>query len=666
MRARVRAVTPAELAWIMLPPCAIATLLAIVVLGPPLGHALFRPPTETLWPPTWWVTQGRPEPVEQGRYVLALLAPVLFAAAVVAGARRPPALSPQLIRLLMLAGQATVPALVVVALLGQHNKILVDRPLLPIPSARALLTAGALVAVALIAMRRRRVAEQVARLAQETTARRVACLAVAIAFAAAVLLEAVTTDGLAEDAGQMNWALNDAFAVLDGRTPLVDYHVLYAKLLPYPTALALATFGTTALVFTLAMAVLSVLTLIAVYAVFRRVVRSSLLALGLFVPFVALGDVGHTMGTPAMWPMRYGGAYLLAWLTVRHLDGSSPRRAWILFLVGGLVTINNQEFGMGAVLATIAALLCARPPRTARDGLRLAGDVAGGTLAAVALVSLFTLVRAGAFPDPGLLTEWPRIFTSLGWFSLPMPTAGLHLVLYTTFAGAVGAAAVRLTRPDDDALLTSMLMWSGVFGLVAGSYYVGRSDELKLLSMLSAWGFALALLTVAAVRGLAARGWRAPTIPQLLVLFGFGFAIWSISRLSQPQDQIARLTADTPTPTYRAGAERFVGERTRPGETVAITLPESFRIAHELRLRNVAPYVLQNAIVTRAQLQTLIDALRHEHVRKVFVPETKITLAGEGQTAPEQLDALAAAGFPVTATEPAGFVELSADGRSGR
>ena len=42
----------------------------------------------------------------------------------------------------------------------------------------------------------------------------------------------------------MTWTLNDAFAVLDGRTPLVDYHLIYAKLLPYPAALVLLAFGT--------------------------------------------------------------------------------------------------------------------------------------------------------------------------------------------------------------------------------------------------------------------------------------------------------------------------------------------------------------------------------------------------------------------------------------
>ena len=315
------------------------------------------------------------------------------------------------------------------------------------------------------------------------------------------------TDQIAGDVGWLNyaWTFNDAVAVLDGRTPLVDYHVIYAKLLPYPTALALGTFGTTILTYTAWMAVLNGLALLAVYAVFRYVTRSSLLALGLFVPFVATSDLGNIdisagvispLTLSAMWPMRYGGVWLMAWLTARHIAGRTPHGAWPLFFAGGLVAVDNLEFGLGAVVATGAALLCARPPRSMAAAVRFAAHVAGGTLGALAAIALFTFARADALPSPALLFEWPRIFTTLGWFSLPLPVRGLHLALYTTFAAAVAVAAVRLSRRDDDVLLTSMLAWSGVFGLLAGGYFVGRPDTLKVEGMLSAWSFALALLTV--------------------------------------------------------------------------------------------------------------------------------------------------------------------------
>src|SRR5205085_1619703 len=97
------------------------------------------------------------------------------------------------------------------------------------------------------------------------------------------------------------------------------------------------------------------------------------------------------LAVPASWPMRFGGAYLLAWLFVRHIAGRTPRHAWIVFFVAGLVVLNNLEFGMAATTATVTAWVCAQPPRSARDAGRLAASAGAGALGAVVLVSLFTL-----------------------------------------------------------------------------------------------------------------------------------------------------------------------------------------------------------------------------------------------------------------------------------
>jgi hypothetical protein len=658
---RARVPTPAEIAWIALVPCALALLAAIALLGPPLAHVLFRPDGDALWPPGWWEARGNPEPVKHARYLLAALAPLPLVAAVLVGARRAPALPPQAIRAVVLGSQALLLALLALAVLGQHDVVPLGGPQAPqlaLFGVGTLVVAAGLVAAALLALRRERVAAWAAGLARETTRRRVVAAVLAAAFATAWLLQAVTTDRLVEDQGQFNWTLNDAFAVLDGRTPLVDYHLLYGKLVPYPAALAMKAFGTTGFVYTAFLALLSLLALLAVYALLRRVAGSSLLALGLFLPFLALTGMRATMTQAGTWPMRYGGAYVLAWLTVRQLDGRSPRRPWVLAFVGALVAVNSMEFGLGALLGSVAALLCAQPPRSVRVAARLGGELAAGAVGALALVCAFTLARAGALPDLDLLTEWPRIFTSLGWFSLPVPSFGLHLAVYATFVGATALAAVRLARGADEPLLTSMLMWSGVFGLVAGSYYVGRAEDLKLLAMFSAWAFALALLTIACVRALAARAWRAPTLAQLLVLFGFALAVCTVVQMPAPWKQVERLTRATPALRYRPAAERFVRERTSPGEKVAILFPEAHRIAYDLGLDNVSPFGIQNAVVTVSQMRALIDTLRREQVNAVFVPSPSQLLLIEGNSAPEQLQLLEREGWPIVAEQDPGFVEL--------
>lgn len=673
---RPSALTAAEVAWIALLPCALVGLAAIVFLGPPIGHALFAPGSDVLWPPEWWVTTARPEPEKQGRFIVAVLAPLLLVLAIVAGARRRIALAPRTTAALSLMGHALVLTIVAIALREQHPAYTASDEVFPalVPTIfdRGRVVVAALIVLITLAVHRRSdVAARFASLVRETRARRLAAAAIAAAFAAIWVLKAVTTDDLGLGVVSLNlpWTLNDSVAVLDGRTPLVDYHPIYAKLLPYVTAGVLSVLGTTALAYTAFMALLSGLALMACYAVFRRVTRSSLLALGLFVPFVATSDItlpieiGSDAGLDtspmmlaALWPMRYGGAYLLAWLVARHLDGGRPRHAVALFLLGGLLAIDSLDFGMGAVGATAAALLCARAPAP-REVLRLVGSAAAGGLGAVVVVAAITLARTGQLPDFGLLLEWPRIFTRLGWFAMPLPTWDLHVAIYATFVAAVAAAVVRLVRRADDVLLTGMLAWSGTFGLLIGGYFVGRPDAIKLTGILSAWSFALSMLTIVCVRSLTARAWR-PAIPHLLVLLGFALSLCSVSMISPPNEQIARLTDSTAESTYLWTAKQFIAERTQPGETVVVLAPMSYAITRDLGLRNVAPYGFMNAIVAQSQMARLLDTLREKHVRAVFIPAPNSGLLNEGDSAPQHLQVLQAIGFTRQTTQ-AGIVELT-------
>lgn len=655
---RPRRLTAAETAWVAALPCALATAAAIVVLGPPLGHLAFRPNGDALWPVGWWETQGRPEPTEQARYLLAVVGALLLAVTTLVLVRRAPAMRSSSVAALVLVSQAATVAFAVLVFARRHDGVDPPRVL----TVRTLVAAVALVLAALALLRRRPIAERIRRLVRESRRRRVVVLALALALIASCVLQAVTTDRLVEDAGQFNWTVNDAFAVLGGRTPLVDYRPIYARLLPYPAALAMKVLGTTGLVYSLLMAVLSGVALLAVFAVFRRLTRSSVLALGLFVPFVALSEFEHPLRMAAMWPMRYG-AYVLAWLTAWWI-GRRPdtRHRWLLFFVGGLLAINMTEFGVAALAATAAALLCGHVGAPPRSLLPLMRSALGGIAGAVAAVTALTLLRAGEPPRISVLLEWPRIFGTLGWFSIPMPAVGLHLLLYVTFVAAIALAVVRASRADGDPLLTGMLAWSGVFGLIAGSYFVGRSEHFKLISLFSAWAFALAPLTVATVQSLAARSWRRPTLADGLVLVGFAYAVCSIGQIMSPLRQIERLRSPGPAPTYRAAVKDAVRDRTRVGERVALLVPEGHRIAYELGLRNVSPYPLQNAVVTRRQLQTLIETLRREHVRTVFLPMPGSMLTGEGDTARRQVGALAAAGYPPVNEYSSALLELRRDG----
>jgi hypothetical protein len=220
--------------------------------------------------------------------------------------------------------------------------------------------------------------------------------------------------------GHLLWTMNETFAVLNGRTPLVDFHAQYGQLWAYLTAAPMALFGASIFVYTSVMAAASGLAMLAGYGIFRRVTRSSLAALALFVPFIAtsfymiVGPLENRYG-PAnlylLWPIRFAAPLLTMWLTARHLDGAAPRRRWILFLAAGLTAVNNPDFGLASVAATLAALAAAAPPGSVRSAGRMLGDavigdagafgVASGLHAAVGVLAALRHRRLGATADAG-------------------------------------------------------------------------------------------------------------------------------------------------------------------------------------------------------------------------------------------------------------------------
>jgi hypothetical protein len=652
---RASALRTADVAWMAALPCALATVALAGLLGPPLGHAFLGPGDEA-----FWVSAGiRPEPAEHGRYLLALLGPVTLAGVVLASAHRTLRAPPAVARGWVLATQLALVAFAALCVAAQYDLLIsAYRPdweqHVRYFTPATLLVAALAPPLALALARVRAVAAGLGRLARETRARRVGAAGVAVAFTAAWLLTAVDADGSLANtssavAGHILWSLDEPFAILNGRTPLVDFHAQYGQLVPYLAAAAMALLGTSVGVFTVTMVTGSGLALLAVHALLRRIVGSSLLALALYLPFVATGffmkigpleDRYGPANLYSLWPIRYGGPYLLAWLLARHLDRAAPRRAWPLFLLAGLVVVNNPEFGAGALAGLVVALLAVRPPRSWAAARRLLAEAAGGLLAALALVVALTLARSGSLPHLGWALEFSRLYGVGGWVLVPLPKLGIYVLLYVTFAAAIALAAVRIVRREPDVVLSAALLWSGVFGLVAGAYFAGRSHPQVLIDLFSPWALSLVLLTIAAVRALAARGWRRPAPAELLVLLAFGLAACSLAQTPTPWTQLARIGDEAAVPIFRQPAvSAFVAERTRPHEKVAILIPLGHRIAYDTGRVNVSPYASVESMPTRQQLDRAIETLRREGGEKLFI-SWPFTFA-------EEVAAIRAAGFAV-------------------
>jgi hypothetical protein len=266
----------------------------------------------------------------------------------------------------------------------------------------------------------------------------------------------------------------------------------------------------------------------------------------------------------------------------------------------------------------VAAVLWVENRPSKRVVAALAGELALGIAVAVALVTALLLARTGSPPDPGLALSYARIFAA-GFALLPMePLLGLSTIVYLTYVGALGTATVRAIRRDGGRALTGMLAWSGVFGLCAGTYYIGRSSADVLVNMFPAWAFALSLLALVTVRELAGDGRL--TLPRVACLIGIGVLACSLAQTPAPWAQASRLSRDGGAPLFkRPEIQPFVARLTRPGEAVAILMPLGHRIAYNLDIDDVDPYTGGYSMKTREQLADVIASLREEGGRKLFV-----------------------------------------------
>ena len=277
--------------------------------------------------------------------------------------------------------------------------------------------AGVLIGVGLTAgiLRWREPGETLARAVSGRGRRTGSPLVLAVAVTAVWLLPAITTDSIVGHSGflapsQIPTHAEDYLAVVNGRTPLVDYIGQYASLLPLLIAPLLSALGSSLTAFTVLMTILSAVAMLAIFGVLQLITRRPWVALGLYIPFVALslfpwhdqGSVREFAGNYfALFPDRIFGPFILAYACALLLAG---RRIpmWSVFLLGGLALINNAEFGVGALVALVVALALGseRSEPLRERAVRMLAQGAIGIGIAVAIVCVVTLIRAGELPDP--------------------------------------------------------------------------------------------------------------------------------------------------------------------------------------------------------------------------------------------------------------------------
>ena len=666
-----RALTAAEAAWLVVLPCALLLLAAIVVLGPPLGRALLAPPGgTTIWHQYDNAQIVRPEPTEHARYLIALTGPLLVAAATLALAGRH--VRGDVARAATAAAHVVLLAFVVACITAQQLHLYGKGFVVghEAPRRMVVLSIATLVVAVLLALlgacllRSERISSRIAQALRETPRSRALALAAAALLVALWLLSAFNTDATIELANQsvsdnIAFWTDEAFAILNGHAPLVDFHAQYGQLWAYIAAGGLTLFGTSLGVYAAIMLAGTAGAVAAVLATLRRLVGGWPAAAALFAPFVATSfymEAGPLSNrySPAnlfsVFPIRYAGPYVLLWLAVRRVQRRTATAPLALFTLAGLVAINNLEFGFPAGAATLVAL-GATGDRSRRALARLAGSALAGVALSLALTCALTLAVAGSLPHFGMLAAFPRIYGAEGFGLLPMPALGLHLVVYLTFAAALVVALLRAAAPssDDAPALTAALAWAGLFGLGAGGYFVGRSHPHVLIDMFSAWALALELLLLVVVRAILRRPSRRPRLAELLVLAGIGAMACSLAQTPTPWSQIERLQRTRPTREQVAVlTTRVVDQMTHRGEPVALLMMLGHRIAYELGLDDVTPYANMGSMMTRKQWADAIAALRRAGGRRLIIPHETLF--------PELIAFLEAAGY--TASREAAGLEL--------
>ncbi|HZV73974.1 MAG TPA: hypothetical protein VFF79_09695 [Conexibacter sp.] len=653
----------ATAAWVCAIPCAAIAVAAILLLGPPLGRLLF--PAHS--PYTFLAGSGppAPEPTKQARYLLALCAPLLGALATASAPRWLGRVAARATVLAVVATQLALVGVVVASIVAQYRLrfgvvyTLGREPTLTLHYfVPATLAVAALLAAATAgALRSERVRQRAgAALLRESRRRRLVVGGLALAATAIWMLHAVHSDAEIGNAVEdvryhLGFTLDETFAVLNGRTPLVDFTAQYGSLWPFVIAVPMLAAGKTVLTFTIVLCTITAIALLAIYGVLRRVTRSATTALLLYLPFLAtsLYQISGTLQNRstvgsyyANFPLRYAMPFFVAWLTARRIERGrgGATGAWLLFTAAGLALLNNGDFGIAALGATVAALLWSGDGLRRPALLRLAGAVAAGLATALALVSLLTLVRAGALPQPARLVDYARTYAIGGFALMPIPgVLGVHLLIYLTYVAAIVVATVRVLRGARNRVLTGMLAWAGVFGLGAGTYWVGRSHPVALKYQFSAWALALALLAVVAIGELAAPRLRRTAIGALVALFGFGVAACSLAQTPTPWGQIARLQApfvpteatpeaDPLVPPADAATRRFVASLAdgpsrfvvRRGAPVAILLTTGHRVADAYGVVNVSPYTGIESLQTVQRVEAVLDALRDAGGNTVILP----------------------------------------------
>jgi hypothetical protein len=466
-------------------------------------------------------------------------------------------------------------------------------------------------------------------------------LLMALALTVVQLMPSVQVDGHPDLAihtyQHLPYQVGEFVAVLNGRTPLVNYFPQYQTILGYALAPVFMVVGLNFLTFSLAMVVLATFCLLVFFEALRRTTESGWKALALYVPLLGVSFLsldpaelpGHqrvnTFTYFAVGPIRYLGPCLILVFLIVYLQNPTWRRFYFLSFVAGLAALNNLDFGLpaaGAALLTVLLTDNDQPLPGVRRSLGMLLRFLPAFLLPSALFALGTYARSGQFPAFLQIIRFQRLMAVEGLGMLPMPKYGLHLVVFATFLGAIARAVFGI---ELDRLRRGNLLYAGICGCGISMYYVGRSHPHTLTMMFPMWSFAASLLTVTCWEELRAhlrqRNRLALAAPiTLLMTLGYCVCAAQIVRLPNVGSQIARLRQTPVEDPYKTRPLiAMIHRYAQAGERVIVIHLMGHTLAREAGVQNVFPFTAGASVLLRSHLNEVFNVGSRNGVRWLFI-----------------------------------------------
>ncbi len=414
--------------------------------------------------------------------------------------------------------------------------------------------------------------------------------------------------------------------VVNGRTPLVDFFPQYQNLLSLLLLPYFKAFGFSLLTFSIGMMLLTGIGMFFIFDVFFVLTESVLGALLLYFPWVIFSiyvversgsHYGSILTHFAIIPMRVWGPWVVFFFSARYFKRPTLRKEVILFYVASLASINNLDFGIPALGATLIAVLLTQGEWLKKIGVFVCSYFFGWLSFGV-----MCWMRVGKLPELQQIFMYQKIFAIHGFNMLPTPLFGIHWImalvwLVSLLMGMISASESRKVE-------SASLIQYGIFGLGAFTYYLGRSAWSNVLALFPAFGMSFLLVSWSVYQRVR-NSWKTWSreerslwvLPSIFLVLGYSILLSDWVDLPNPMEQIQSLAGSRET-VFDPNWVKWIQASTQPGEKVAIIAPYAHEIALLAQVENVYPFAFDGSIIILPQIDLLMRKLDEHGVKKIF------------------------------------------------